>query len=207
MSSAPYVVDIGRWCQSRVQMDYLPLSQRLILSVVSKIDFQSRWFDSLLLRGPLECRFNAFAGYNGGRGMCAKSGSEKQTNRRRSSWFVRFSNGCDICIDSSNFTSLDETVYIHLHSPPYSYARVRGRDEKQFLLSLSVNRINVANGWPSRRRVENRFSISWLRSTPSKLGSTSVSRQSTLRFNNDQIRRGWKEKEKREKEVAREMRF
>ena len=37
-----YAVDIERRCQSRAQMDYLLLSQRLILSAVSKIDFQSR---------------------------------------------------------------------------------------------------------------------------------------------------------------------
>lgn len=61
---ASYVVDIERRCQSRVQRDYLLLSQRLILSAVSKIDFQSRWFDLLLLQSPLECRFNSLDRYS-----------------------------------------------------------------------------------------------------------------------------------------------
>lgn len=97
-----YIIDIERRCQSRVQRDYLPLSQRLILSTVSKIDFQSRWFDLLLLQSPLECRFNALDRYSDEQGeeergeACAKSRSKKQTRRME---LVHFFNGYDICID------------------------------------------------------------------------------------------------------------
>lgn len=128
---ASYATDIERRRQSRVRMDYLPLSQRLISSVVSKIDFQSHWFDLLLLQSPLECRFNALTGYSG-QGMCAKSGSEKQTMRRRSFRLVRFFNSRGICIDDSFAIESNVRSFRRL----FLYLHARARARWQFLLSL-----------------------------------------------------------------------